>query len=350
MTGPMLSLSGSTAVNRDVAVLVYEGLGTFEFGICAEIFGLPRPEMGDDWYRFSICALKAGPLPTNSGLVVQVDRGLEGFDTAGTIVIPGWKGAEVPVPEELIARLVRAHARGARLISLCSGAFVLAATGLLDGRRATTHWRYADLLAASYGRIAVDPSVLYVDEGDVLTSAGSAAAVDLLLHVVRKDFGPNAANRVARRLVMPPHRDGGQAQFIERPVPARPEGRLASLLDAMRRRLDHPHSIAELAAASAMSRRTFLRRFREMTGLTPGRWLAQARVDAAKALLEEGRLPVAEIAFRAGFGSAEALRHHFRREVGLSPRDYRDRFAHDPQPIGANGARNLPSAPIAAGA
>lgn len=325
------------SANRNVAVLAYDGLGTFEFGIAVEIFGLERPEMGDDWYRFTACSLESGPIRTDSGLTVETKEGLEAFERAGTIVIPGWKGAEAPVPQELIGALLRAHKRGARLVSLCSGAFVLAATGLLDGRRATTHWHYAGALAGKHPRIEVDPSILYVDEDSLMTSAGSAAAIDLLLHIVRKDFGPKAANRVARCLVMPPHRDGGQAQFIESPVPARADGKLAPLLESLRRRLDHPFTISELASASAMSQRTFLRRFRAMTGVTPARWLLQARIEAAKALLEEGQLPVPEVAFRAGFRSVEAMRHHFRNEVRLSPRDYRARFSHRPAFAGGGG-------------
>jgi AraC family transcriptional activator FtrA len=322
--------SSLASTNRNVAVLAYEGLGTFEFGIATEIFGLERPEMGDDWYRFTACSLEPGPIRTNSGLMVQAKEGLEAFERAGTIIIPGWKSADTPVPQDLIDALAGAHARGARLVSLCSGAFVLAATGLLDGRRATTHWHYADALAAKHPRVEVDPSVLYVDEGALLTSAGSAAAIDLLLHIVRKDFGPKAANRVARCLVMPPHRDGGQAQFIESPVPVRPDGKLAPLLESLRRRLDQPITIPELASVSAMSQRTFLRRFRAMTGVTPGRWLLQARIDAAKALLEDGWLPVSQVAFQSGFRSAEAMRYHFRQEVRLSPREYRERFSHHP--------------------
>jgi AraC family transcriptional activator FtrA len=201
-----------------VVALAYDGLCTFEFAIVAEVFGLDRPEMGPGWYRFAAAAVEPGPLRAHGGLRVEVDGGLELLEAADLVVVPGWKGAGVPVPGALTAALV-AHARGARLASICSGAFVLAATGLLDGRRAATHWRYAEALGRAHPRVEVDAGVLYVEEGRVLTSAGSAAGIDLMLHVVRSDFGADAANAVARRLVVPAHRSGGQAQFIERPVP-----------------------------------------------------------------------------------------------------------------------------------
>lgn len=315
------------APNRLVAAVIYDGLCTFEFGIAVEIFGLPRPEMGDDWYSFITCAAEPGPLRAGGGLLVSAEAGVDRLADAGTIIIPGWKGADVAPPAPLVAALHEAHHRGARLLSICSGVFVLAATGLLDGKRATTHWRYADALREAYPRIEVDPDVLYVDEGEVLTSAGSAAGIDLLLHLVRRDFGPRVVNKVARRLVMPPHRDGGQAQFIERPVPSRSDGRLAPLLDVMRKRLDRPMTIAQLASEAAMSERTFLRRFREMTGTTPGEWLVGARVDGAKQLLETGTLAIEQIALQSGFGSAATLRHHFRQRIGIGPSDYRRRFS-----------------------
>lgn len=314
--------------NRTVAAIAYDGMATFEFGIVAEVFGLDRPEMGADWYRLITCAAEPGPLRAAGGLTVTVDRGLEHLRDAETIVMPGWKGVGVTPPEALLDALRQASARGARIVSLCSGAFVLAAAGLLDGGRATTHWRYADAFKAAFPDIALDPDVLYVDRGNVLTSAGSAAGIDLLLHIVRSDFGPEAANTVARRLVVPAHRDGGQAQFIERPVPPRPDGKLAALLDAMRGRLDRTMTIAALAREAAMSERTFLRRFKEMTGSTPADWLLTLRIDCAKQLLEAGSASIEDIAMMAGFGSAATLRMHFRTVIGISPRDYRKRFTH----------------------
>jgi len=314
--------------NRLVVALVYDGLCSFEYGCAAEVFGLPRPEYGADWYRFRTCATDAGPLRAMGGLKVSASGGLGLLARAGTIVIPGWKGVDAAPSPALIRALRAAHARGARLVSICSGVFVLAAAGLLDGKRATTHWRYADALARRYPRIGVDPDVLYIDEGQVLTSAGSAAGLDLCLHIVRRDFGPKIANEVARRLVIAPHRDGGQAQFIERPV-ARREGdaRLPALLDHLQRQLKTPIHVAELARRVAMSERTFLRRFRETTGMTPSAWLAAARADRARELLESSNLSIDEIAIEAGFGTAMTLRHHFRRRLSLSPSAYRRRFA-----------------------
>ncbi len=224
--------------NRLVVTLAYDGLCTFEFGIAIEVFGLHRPEMGPDWYRFAVCAVDQGPLRAVGGFRVVADGGLELLEEAGTIIIPGWRGAREPVPPALIDSLRRAHDRGVRLMSICSGVFVLAAAGLLSGRRATTHWHYVEPFSAAYPDVKVEPDVLYVDEGNILTSAGSAAGIDLCLHVVRHDFGAEIANRLARRLVVPPHREGGQAQFIERPVPNAREGvRFGPLLDRMRARL-----------------------------------------------------------------------------------------------------------------
>lgn len=316
--------------NRRVAALVYDGLATFEFGIVAEIFGLDRPEMGRDWYELITCGVDAGPIRIAGGLTSQAGHGLDVLPTAGTIILPGWKGIDVAPPEPLLEALRQAATSGTRIISLCSGAFVLAAAGLLDGRVATTHWRYVDAFKAAFPKVRINPDVLYVDEGQILTSAGSAAGIDLLLHVVRKDFGPEAANSVARRMVVPSHRDGGQAQFIERPVPPRPDGKLASLLDQMRNQLDRPMPIAFLAREAAMGERTFLRRFQEMTGVTPANWLLAERLDRAKQLLEIGSASIENVALAAGFGSAATLRMHFRAELGLSPSDYRLRFSHGP--------------------
>ena len=261
------------------------------------------------------------------GLRIIADGGIDRLLDAGTIIIPGWKGLDVPVPARVLDALREAHARGARLLSICSGSVVLAATGLLDGRRATTHWRYAAALQCMYPRIKIDPAVLYVDEGQILTSAGSAAGLDLCLHLVRRDHGHEVANQVARRLVIPPQRDGGQAQFVERPVHKREESALSNVIDGMQRRLASPHSIASLAAMAAMSERSFIRRFRETTGMSPGDWLVSARVDRARELLEATSLSVDTIAAECGFGSAITLRHHFRRKLGISPSAYRTRFA-----------------------
>lgn len=309
-----------------VVALLYDGLCTFEFGIVAEIFGLPRPEMGAGWYRFAACAVEDGPLRAQGGFSLTPEHGIEWIDRADLVVVPGWKGADAAVPEDLCRRLRAAHERGARLVSICSGAFVLAATGLLDGGTATTHWRYAEALRARHPAITVDHASLYRSHGNILTSAGSAAGIDLLIEIVRRDYGPEAANAVARRLVMPAHRTGGQAQFLERPVPVRPISAVAPLLDRMRDDLGAPWTLARMAAECRMSRRTFLRRFTEATGSPPGAWLAAERIEAAKGLLAAGRLDTDAIATRVGMGSADTLRHHFRKRVGVSPGEYRARF------------------------
>lgn len=313
-----------------VVALVYDGLCTFEFAITAEIFGLSRPELGPGWYRFAAAAIEPGPLRAQGGLRLTVDGGLELLDQADLIIVPGWKGAGVPVPPWLTDRLRAAHGRGCRLASICSGAFVLAATGLLDGKRLTTHWRYADILRQTYPAVRMDGDVLYVQEGRLFTSAGSAAGMDLMLHIIRSDFGHDVANNVARRLVVPAHRRGGQAQFIPRPVPRQPQSRLSPLLDRIRGDLETQWTVASMAQAAAMGERTFLRRFREATGQSPATWLALERVEAAKHLLETTDLSVEEVARLAGFGAPPALRHHFTRTTGLAPRDYRERFGEGP--------------------
>jgi len=309
-----------------VAALLYDGLCTFEFGIAAEIFGLSRPEMGESWYRFASCAVEDGPLRAHGGFRLTPDHGAELIDQADIIVVPGWKGAGAVVPEDLCRRLRAAHERGARLASICSGAFVLAAAGLLDGGIATTHWRYAEALRARYPEIDVDRVSLYRSHGRIFTSAGSAAGIDLMIEIVRQDYGPEAANTVARRLVMPAHRTGGQAQFLERPVPVRRNGEVAPLLDRVRAELAAPWPLARMAAECRMSLRSFVRRFIEATGAPPGDWVAAERVEAAKHLLTSGRLGTDEIAAAVGMGSADTLRHHFRKRVGISPGEYRARF------------------------
>lgn len=260
---------------------------------------------------------------------MSVDGDLDRLAMAGTVIVPGWQGIDVPVPERTLDALRKAHAQGARLMSICSGSFVLAATGLLDGKRATTHWRYADALQRRYPRVQVDADVLYVDEGNLLTSAGSAAGLDLCLHLVRRDHGPVIANQVARRLVIAPHREGGQAQFIEAPVASTGRNSLSSLLDTLSRRLDEPLRIADLAQWAAMSERTFLRRFQAATGVTPAEWMTRMRLDRARGLLESTGLSIEQIAGQTGLGSATTMRHHFRNRMGVSPAEYRKRFSQD---------------------
>jgi AraC family transcriptional activator FtrA len=314
-------------VNTLVAAVVYDQLCSFEFGCTAEIFGLPRPEFGEGWYRFVTCAAEPGPLHALGGLRVTADADLSVLAEAGTIVIPGWKGTDVEPHAELIEALRSAYEKGARLVTICSGVFVLAAAGILTNERVTTHWRYVEKLQKRYPKLHVDPNVLYVDAGQILTSAGSAAGLDLCLHLVRRDYGPQIANQVARRLVMAPHRNGGQAQFIERPVMPRTNHRLADVIAELTERLHEPLTIAEMAQRAAMSPRTFIRRFQDATGRSPLEWLNDSRVERAREFLETTELSVEEIATRCGFGGAAALRHHFRTKLSLSPMAYRARFA-----------------------
>ncbi len=310
-----------------VVALLYDGLCTFEFGIVAEIFGLARPEMGSNWYRFRSAAIESGPLRAHGGFSLMPDHGLEALKEADLIVVPGWKGADEPVPETLRAALVEAHDRGARLASICSGAFVLAATGLLDGGAATTHWRYAGALRQKYPGITVDDTSLYRSHGRIHTSAGSAAGIDLLVEIIRQDFGADAANSVARRLVMPAHRTGGQMQFLERPVARTGPGHVAPVMDKVRATLSEDWSVQRMARDCNMSLRTFIRRFSEATGMPPGEWLVAERLEEAKRLLLSGATSLEQIAAAVGMGTADTLRHHFRNRVGISPREYQRRFA-----------------------
>jgi len=309
-----------------VVALAYDRLCTFEFGCTVELFGLPRPELDVRWYDFAVCAAERGKIRAMGGIAVQVPHPLRLLDRADTIVIPGWRDPNEAPPPALLRKLRAAYARGARLCSICSGVFVLAAAGVMQGKRATTHWKYADLLATRYPDIVVEPNALYVDEGQILTSAGSAAGLDMLVHLVRQDFGPKVANQVAQRLVIPPHREGGQAQFVPRPVSADERGRLAHLLDWIRGHLATEHTIESLAARASMSPRTLQREFKASTGLSPYAWIVRERIERAKELLESSRMPAQQIAERVGMGSAESLRHHFRAQVGAAPAQYRARF------------------------
>ena len=312
--------------NRLVAALLHERVATFELGIVADIFGLQRPELGLDWYRFITVAEERRLLQATGGLQVFPEAGLEMLAQAGTIVIPGWRtDGAAPTPAVKKA-LSAAYERGTRLVSICSGAFLLAACGFLAGRRATTHWLYANQFQALYPDVEVDPDVLYVDGEQILTSAGSAAGVDLMLHIVRKDFGARAANEVARRMVMAPHREGGQAQFIDRPIPVRTNHSLGPLLEMIRRQPAERWTIGRMARRVAMSRRTFIRRFQESTGMSPGEWLIATRLEAARFLLESSPAGLDDISQNCGFGNPAALRHHFRRRLGLTPTAYRTRF------------------------
>jgi AraC family transcriptional regulator, transcriptional activator FtrA len=311
---------------RAVAALAYDGLGAFEFGIVAEVFGLPRPEMGPNWYRFQACSLNRGRLRATGGVTIQAPGRLADLARAGTIVIPGWKSSVEP-PRELISALRRAHSAGARLVSICSGVFVLAATGLLNGKRATTHWRYAELLRQRHPEIRVEPDVLYVDEGSILTSAGSAAGIDLCLHIVRLDYGAEVANEVARRLVMPPHREGGQAQYVRDAARSAPADALAPVLEWAAAHLHQDLSVEHLAKRAAMSPRTFARRFQQQTGTTPHQWLMHQRLLAAQRRLEKTAENIDQIAEVVGLGNATTLRQYFSRVLKTTPSAYRRQFS-----------------------
>lgn len=309
-----------------VCVLAYDGLCTFEFGIAVELFGLPRPEFGH-WYRFGVVAIEPGPLRATGGVTIDAEYDLGVLSKADLIVVPGWRGAEAPVPEALCEALRAAYAGGARTMSICSGVFVLAAAGLLKGRRATTHWRYTETLAKTFPDVSVDQDVLFVEDGRVLTSAGSAAGLDLGLQVIRRDFGASAAASVARRLVLAAQRDGGQRQYAPRPEPrCRAGASLAELQERVRASLDEPWSIDRMAKTAGMSRRTLARRFAEENDTTPVAWLTAARVTRAAELLEESTAQLSDVSTACGFGSSETFRREFRRAMGISPVRYREQF------------------------
>ncbi len=310
-----------------VACLAFDGLAPFELGVAVEVFALARPELVvERWYEFALCAERPGPLRVVGGFSVVVPHGLDAVERADTVVVPGVPDPHADPPEPVLAALRAAHARGARVISICSGAFALAAAGLLDGLEAATHWRYAALLAERFPAVRVNADVLYLDAGSVLTSAGTAAGIDLCLHLVRRDHGAKVANRVARRMVVAAHRDGGQAQFIERPV-ARAEGDdpVGRAMEHARARLGEPLAVADLARSAHLSPRQFERRFRAATGTSPGRWLIGERVQASLSMLEAGAESVESVAGSVGFTPA-GYRRHFRARMGISPAAYRQRF------------------------
>ncbi|MES2325184.1 MAG: transcriptional regulator FtrA [Pseudomonadota bacterium] len=310
-----------------VVVLAYDRLCTFEFGCAVELFALERPELGVDWYDFAVCAIEPGPIRAAGGITLAAPFAPELLEKADTIVIPGWRDADEAPPPAILDQLRAAHARGARLCSICSGVFLLAAAGLLDGRRATTHWRYTERLARRYPSIDVQPDDLYVDAGQVITSAGSAAGLDMLLHLVRRDYGARIGNLVAQRLVVPAHREGGQAQYLPRPMAYDEQGRLSKLMDWVRAHPSQAHTVASMARRAAMSPRTLQRQFQEATGQGPVEWLIRERIAIVKDLLETADLPLAQVAERAGFGSEESLRHHFRRLAATTLGAYRRQFS-----------------------
>ena len=304
-----------------VVALALERVVAFDLATPAHVFGHACGRR----YSFAACAPAPGAIEATGGLTVALARGLEALAEADTVIVPGYDHRADP-PVAVLDALRAASARGARVASICTGAFALAAAGLLDGRRATTHWDSTDLLAARFPRVRVDPDVLYVDGGDVPTSAGVAAGLDLCLHIVRRDHGAELAGRVARRIVVAPHRDGGQAQFIDRPLAADAAGSLEATRAWALGRLEEPLDVQALARHACVSERTFARRFRAETGTTPLQWLLGQRVLEARRLLERTDLPVEEVAGRAGFGTAASLREHFARATATTPTAYRRTF------------------------
>ncbi|GAC70903.1 helix-turn-helix domain-containing protein [Gordonia soli] len=318
-----------------VAILAYEGMTGFEAGIAAEIFGMtelsdrfsagvPRP-----WYEVQMCAEQPS-VPVVGGATLTVAHGLESIASADTVIVPSVHDVTARPSEAVVESIRSAAIRGARLVSICSGAFVLAAAGVLDGRRATTHWIYADDLVDRFPDVEVDRSALYVDEGQILTSAGCAAGLDLCVHLIRRDHGPQVANDVARRLVIAPHRSGGQAQYVETPSgPADDEGTIGTSMAWALANIDRPLTLDEMADHVHLSRRSYLRRFTAHTGTTPIKWLIAQRIGASLALLEDGSESIEEVGRQVGFPSVITYRHHFTRIMRTTPREYRASFRTD---------------------
>ncbi|MGV3570374.1 MAG: helix-turn-helix domain-containing protein [Ramlibacter sp.] len=317
----MLASSSRTRV----AVVAFDGISPFHLSVPCIVFG--DASGADSPFEVRVCAAEPAPLATTAGFTLSNVAPLSALKTADVIVVPSWRDVSERPPARLLRALRDAHARGAQVAGLCFGAHVLAEAGLLDGRRATTHWEYAAAMAARFPTVDIDPDVLYVEDGNVLTSAGTAAGIDACLHLVRRRLGAEAANRLARRLVVSPHREGGQAQFIEQPLPSTAGGtRLAQLIDSARTRLDQPHSLDSLASEASMSRRSFTRHFKALTGTSVQAWLLAERLSLAQRLLEQTDQSVERIAGMAGFGSVVSLRHHFRRALGVNPTAWRRSF------------------------
>jgi transcriptional regulator GlxA family with amidase domain len=308
-----------------VVALCLDGLVAFDLTAPAQAFGLAARPGGGPRYEFSTCSVGGTEVRSTSGFGVRPQSGLGAVRRADTVVVPGYAGLLEPPPQEALAVLRAAGRRGARVLSVCTGAFALAHAGLLDGRRAATHWAWTGELARRFPAVEVDPDALYVDEGEVMTSAGLSAGIDLSLHVIRKDFGAATGERVARHMVAAPHREGGQAQFAER-SPADSGGSLEATRHWATERLDEPLDVAAMSRHAEVSPRTFARRFREETGTTPLQWLLSQRVLEARRLLEESDLPVEAVAWRCGFGTAASLRDHFRRATATTPTAYRRAF------------------------
>jgi len=310
-----------------IAVVAFDGISPFHLSVPCLVFGEDRTAAGVPRFRLLVCAVEKGPLHTTAGFTIEAPHGLAAIRRAQTVIVPSWRDTMERPPEPLLKALRAAHARGARIVGLCLGAFVLAEAGLLDGRPATTHWALVPEFAQRYPQVKLQPEVLYVDDGSVLTSAGTAAGIDCCLHLLRTTYGAEVANRAARRMVVAPHRQGGQAQYIEQPVrPSAQRDRLSPLLEWLGRHLNESHSLDALAERALMSRRTFTRRFREATGTTVGQWIQNQRLALAQRLLEGSDRSIDDVAGEAGFGSAVSLRQHFATALNTSPSAYRRQF------------------------
>jgi transcriptional regulator GlxA family with amidase domain len=317
-----------------VAAVVDQGALTFDFAIPCEVFGLDRSDIVDPWYEFLVVAAGERDVRMQTGFVMRAPHGLDALERADTIVVPGWSDPDDEPSEALQESLLSAYERGARIVSLCTGAFVLAAAGLLDDRRSTTHWMYAERLERRYPRVRIDRDVLYVAEDRVMTSAGTAAGIDLCLHLVALDHGLDVAAAVARRLVMPLFRSGGQAQYVDTPIAPEPGG-LSALLDWGRTNLDAGITVDDLARRGAISPRTLTRRFRSAVGMPPGEWLHRERLRLAQRLLERTEDPIEAVARRAGYDSAVTMRAQFATRLQTSPRAYRQTFCGRRPPVAA---------------
>ncbi|TDD12772.1 helix-turn-helix domain-containing protein [Nonomuraea deserti] len=313
-----------------VTALIRPPQSPFELGCAAQVFGIERPGLPTR-YTFSVCTERPGRVATHAGYDMLVADGLDALDRADTVIVPGWLPADDPPSPAVVQALRRAHSRGTRVVSICSGAFALAYAGLLDGRRATTHWALADKLAGRFPGVLLDPDVLYVDHGDVATSAGAGAGIDLCMHLVRSDQGAWYAAHIARTMVMPPHREGGQLQYSAPPHPAQIDGTLAPLLEWVAGRLGEPVTIESMAAHAGLSTRTLTRRFVDQLGTSPGQWLLAQRIATAQDLLESSDLPLDAVARRVGLSSATNLRRRFLNALGTTPGAYRRAFRAKPR-------------------
>ncbi|WP_433281526.1 helix-turn-helix domain-containing protein [Pseudonocardia xinjiangensis] len=309
-----------------VAVMMFDGAPMFEMSVPISVFGVDRTLDGAPQFHLLSVRGEPGVLTTTSGIEFRVPHGLEALQNAGIVIVPAWRNAQERPPEPALRALRAAHEDGALIVGLCMGTFVLAAAGLLDGRRVATHWYHAPVLAAVCPQVTVDPTVLYEDGGDIVTSAGTAAGLDACLHIVRRYWGAEAATVIARRMVVPPHRSGGQAQYIRHPVPEIPSDDLGKVMTYALEHLSEALDVETLAARAHLSRRTFDRQFRAATGISPLQWLLHQRILRAQELLEHTGLSVDAIARQVGFSAAVSLRPAFRRAVGVSPQDYRTTF------------------------